>query len=181
MKAAAAIRARARAFCWVAVLSALCLFCPRPHAVADGPAPQVEMDVSGAGPRSVESLTEGSIIRDYGQAWSSLAAALEYNRPDFLDRSFVGPARSEFAAAIADQETTGVRVQYRERRHHLKAVFYAPEGDLMELHDTLECELQVTDGLKVIHQEHAVLYYVVLITPGADRWVIQRMQAVAQF
>ena len=34
---------------------------------------------------------------------------------------------------------------------------------------------------KAIHNEHAVVHYVVLMTPAADRWVIRQLQGVPQF
>jgi hypothetical protein len=37
------------------------------------------------------------------------------------------------------------------------------------------------DGSKSIHSAHAVVHYVVLMTPGADRWVVRQLQAVQQF
>jgi hypothetical protein len=67
-----------------------------------------------------------------------------------------------------------------DQNHRLEAVFYAPEGDVMELHDTAEYELRISDGGKIIHDEHVVMHYVVLMTPGADRWVIRQLQAVPQ-
>ena len=52
---------------------------------------------------------------------------------------------------------------------------------MIELHDTAEYDLQVLDGDKTVHSEHVVLRYVVLMTPGADRWVIRQLQAVPEF
>ena len=63
----------------------------------------------------------------------------------------------------------------------MEAAFYAPEGDMIELHDTAEYDLQILDGDKTIHSEHAVVHYVVLMTPGADRWVVRQLQAVPAF
>jgi hypothetical protein len=63
----------------------------------------------------------------------------------------------------------------------LQIVFYAPEGDVMELHDTAEYDLRIADGENPIHNQHEVQHYVILMTPGADRWVIRQMQAVPQF
>jgi hypothetical protein len=51
----------------------------------------------------------------------------------------------------------------------------------MELHDTADYQLQISDGGKIIHEEHVVLHFVVLMTPAADRWVIRQLQAVPQF
>ena len=164
-----------------AVIGALGLVCWVAAGVDASTTPQVELDASQTGPRAVESLTEKAIVRDYTQAWNSLAEALDHNQPDFLNGYFVGTAQEQLAAAVADQKATDIRVHYLGQRHQLKAVFYAPEGDVMELQDTLECDLQVTDGTAVIHQEHATVRYVILMTPGADRWVVRHMQAVSAF
>jgi len=71
--------------------------------------------------------------------------------------------------------------RYLSQAHKLEAIFYAPEGDVIELHDVAEYDFQVLDGSKTIHTEHAVVRYVVLMTPGADRWVIRQLQSVQQF
>jgi hypothetical protein len=52
---------------------------------------------------------------------------------------------------------------------------------MIELHDTADYQLQVLDGSKTIHDEHVVVHYVVLMTPGSDRWVIRQMQSVSEF
>ena len=52
---------------------------------------------------------------------------------------------------------------------------------MIELHDVAEYDYQILDGAKTIHNEHAMVRYVVLMTPGADRWVIRQLQAVQQF
>ena len=52
---------------------------------------------------------------------------------------------------------------------------------MIELHDVAEYDYEILDGSKSIHSEHAVVHYVVLMTPGADRWVVRQLQAVQQF
>lgn len=164
-----------------AALSLLCLLAAQlPAGAADVEVP-VRLDAASVQGRPVEPLTQQSVARSYSQAWRDLASALQGDHPEILDGNFTGGARSQLAAAIADQESSGVRTSYTNQRHQLKAVFYSPEGDVIELHDTLECDLQLSDGGKLIHQEHATLRYVVLMTPGADRWLVRQLQAVAQF
>jgi hypothetical protein len=150
-------------------------------ALSDGPRTHMEVDFSVAAPRSVEELTQHSVTRDYGLAWDNLAAALSSNAPDPLNAYFVGPAKAGLASAIASQKRLGIQCYYLEPTHKLEAVFYAPEGDVMELHDTAEFDLRVTANGALIHDEHVVLRYVVLMTPAADRWVIRQMQAVPRF
>lgn len=142
---------------------------------------QVELDAKKAGPRAVESLTEQGILRDYRFAWTSIAQALEFNTLDPLEGPFTGKAKLGLSRTVTSQQRSGLSQRYLDQHHKVEAVFYAPEGDLMELHDTAEYQLQISDGGKLIHDEHVVTHYVVLMTPAADRWVIRQLQAVPQF
>jgi hypothetical protein len=164
-------------FC-VLMLVALC--CAQGLWAADA-AVQLQLDVKNAGPRQVESLTERGILRDYRFAWTSLAQALEGNALDSLEGPFVGDAKHWLRETVLSQQKSGLSQRYIGQTHHLEAVFYAPEGDVMELHDTAEYQLQISDGGKVIRDQNEVMHYVVLMTPGADRWVIRHLQAVPQF
>jgi len=147
---------------------------------ADG-SPQVALDASKAGPRSVESLTERVILRDYKFAWVNLDQAMESNSTAPLNSLFAGSASTWLNDAVASQRSSGLSSRYANQNHKLEAVFYAPEGDVIELHDTAEYDLQIFDGSKSIHDEHVVMHYVVLMTPGADHWVIRQLQAVPGF
>ena len=140
--------------------------------------PEVKLVVESASPRAVESLTERSIARDYTAAWRTLAEASEKSSPGLLDQYFIGGAKATFARALAEQNKTATHVRYLNQTHNLKAVFYAPEGDVMELQDAAEYQMQIVSDDKVIHDEHVVVQYIVLMTPGADRWVIRQLQAV---
>lgn len=143
--------------------------------------PQVTLDAAKAGPRAVEPLTERSVVRDYKLAWMNLSHALESNSTVPLSGLFDGTAKAWLTSAVKDQQQTGLTARYLNQTHKLEAVFYAPEGDVMELHDTAEYDLQISDGDKTIHDEHATVHYVVLMTPGADRWVVRQLQAVPSF
>jgi hypothetical protein len=138
---------------------------------------KVQLDTSKTGPRAVESRTEQAIMRDYGTAWIMMAKALEFNIVDPLQGSFVGAARRWLNDTVAGQRRAGLTSNYREQNHKLRAVFYAPEGDVIEIRDTADFQLQIMDGAKVIYSEHVVRHYIVLMTPGADRWVIRQLQA----
>jgi hypothetical protein len=159
----------------LAVVSGLSGWCSG-VAVAQGP-PQVKLIVETAGPRTVEPLTEQSIVRDYTAAWKTLAEASQKSSAGLLDSYFAGDAKAVFRRALSEQQTAGVRVRYLHQRHNLKALFYAPEGDVMELQDAAEYELQVLSGKEVIHDEHVTVQYIVLMTPAADRWVVRQLQA----
>jgi hypothetical protein len=142
---------------------------------------QVQLDTKNAGPRVVEGLTERGILRDYRFAWTSMAQALQFNTFDPLEGPFAGDAKQWLRQTITSQQQSGVTRRYGNQTHQLEAVFYAPEGDVIELHDTAQYQLQILDGDKTIQDEHVVVHYVVLMTPGADRWVIRQLQAVPQF
>jgi hypothetical protein len=153
---------------------------PRYSTAEDFPA-RVQLDVKSAAPRAVESLTERGIVRDYRVAWGSMAHALEFNVADPLDGPFTGEAKHWLLETIDSQQHSGLSQRYLDQNHKLEAVFYAPEGDVIELHDTAEYQRQILDGKKIIQDERVVMRYVVLMTPSADRWVIRQLQAVKQF
>jgi hypothetical protein len=162
---------------WVFALVVLCALA----APADAPEVAVQLDISKAGPRKIEAQTEGRILADYRLAWADIAQGLNTNDPGPFAVGFVGAAKKSLDARVADQRRSGVTTQYSSQTHQLQAVFYAPEGDLIELHDTAELDMQLRAGGKVIHEDHGVHRYVVLMTPGADRWVIRELTEVAQF
>src|SRR5215472_8970886 len=132
--------------------------------------PQVSLSVAKVGPREVEALTQRSVVRDYKFAWTNLDLALQSNSTGPLNGLFVGPASAGLNDLVAGQRRSGVSSRYSHQIHKLEAVFYAPEGDVIELHDTAEYDFEILDGSKIIHTEHATVRYVVLMTPGADRW-----------
>ena len=161
-------------------IALLSVFAPAYSSGADA-TPQVVLNTSKAAPRSVESLTERALLRDYKFAWVNLDQALESNSPAPLTGLFAGTAGAWLHDEVASQRRSGLSSRYLDQNHKVEAVFYAPEGDVIELHDIAEYRLQILDGNKTIHDEHVVVRYVVLMTPGADRWVIRQLQAVPEF
>lgn len=151
------------------------------YAAGADSAPEVKLDISKAAPRAVEPLTERALLRDYKFAWQNLALALEANSTDPLNGLFVGNASKWLGEAVDNQRRSGLTSRHRNQSHRVNAVFYAPEGDVIELHDTAEYDYEILDGGKSIHTEHAVVHYIVLMTPGADRWVVRQLQAVQHF
>jgi len=161
-------------------ITVLSVLVPRYSSGADS-TPQVVLNTSKAAPRSVESLTERAILRDYKFAWVNLEQALESNSTAPLSGLFAGTASAWLNESVASQRRSGLTSRYLDQNHKVEAVFYAPEGDMIELHDTADYRLQILDGSKTIHDEHVVVHYVVLMTPGADRWVIRQLQSVPEF
>ena len=151
------------------------------YSVAADAATQVQLNAAKAAPRAVEPLTQNSIVRDYRVAWNSMSHALEFNSLDPLNGPFTGEAKTGLWQSVVSQQRSGLGRRYADQTHHLDAVFYAPGGDAIELHDTAEYQLQFLDKGKVIHEEHVVAHYVVLMTPSADRWLVRYLQAVPQF
>ena len=142
---------------------------------------QVQLDATKAGPRAVEGLTERAVTRDYRNAWTNLAQALEFNSLDSIQGLFTGDAKRVLTATIASQQKSGLRQRYADQIHKLEAVFYAPEGDVIVLHDTAEYQQQLLDGGKLIQDDRVAIHYVVLMTPSADGWVVRYFQAVPHF
>jgi hypothetical protein len=163
----------------ILIIAATIVFSLNLHG-ADTPV-HVQLITNKSGPRTVESLTHQGILRDYRLAWTSMAQALEFNTADPLEGPFAGEAKHQLVETVNQQQHSGLSQRYADQNHRVEAVFYAPEGDVMELHDTAEYQRQVLDGGKIIHNEHVVMHFVVLMTPAADRWVIRQLQAVPQF
>ena len=168
------VRLRVRATIVLVLLSTSALF------AADN-SPQVTLDASKTSPRSVEALTQRAIVRDYKFAWTNLDAAMESNSAGLLNSLFGGSANDWVRGTVSSQQRNGMTSRYLNQRHKLEAIFYAPVGDVIELHDTAEYDFEIHDGGKTIHNEHAIVHYVVLMTPCADRWVIRQLQAVPRF
>jgi hypothetical protein len=141
----------------------------------------VTLDASKSNPRVVEPLTQRAIIRDYKFAWGNIDSALASNSNAPLNGLFAGSASDSLKGIVDGQRQSGVTSRYLNQSHKLDAVFYSPAGDVIELHDTAEYDFEIHDGDKAIHNEHAIVHYVVLMTPAADRWVIRQLQAVPQF
>ena len=147
---------------------------------ADQPALKIELNTDSIGPRAIEDLTEKSIVRDYGLAWQTLRNALEHNQPGALDGYFTGFAKDEFAHLIQSQSKTGVQVRYIDESHKLTAIFYSPSGDAMQLRDRATLQMQITDGGKLLSTQQLTRNYLVLMTPGADRWLVRDLETLPE-
>jgi hypothetical protein len=145
---------------------------------ADSEVPHVEFNADNIGPRQIEDLTAKSVPRDYGFAWQTMEQALRENRAGLLDGYFTGTAKQDLGERVASQNKFGMHMRYQDRGHKLEAIFYAPAGDAMQLRDRAQFDLQVLDGNKVIYDEPVNAEYIVLMTPGADRWMVRQMQAI---
>lgn len=140
--------------------------------------PSVQLSATRGGPRELEDLTRQKMLRDYALAWQTLATAMEQNRPGVVNEYFAGFANKKFSKAIKEQAATGIHRQYVDHGHKLELVFYSTDGGLMQLLDNADLEVQTFDGSKLLHSEHAPVRFMVLMTPGADRWMVRLMQDV---
>ena len=141
--------------------------------------PDVRLNADSIGPRAIEELTGRNVTRDYAYAWRDLAQAMDKNQKGLLNDYFTGFAKDNFSQRISDQAHNGLRTRYVDHGHKVKAFFYSIDGSAMQLLDQAQIEVQVLDGDKVVHQENGTQDYLVLMTPGADRWFVRSLEPIA--
>jgi hypothetical protein len=165
---------------WLAIfLIALLCACAAYYlgASASEEVPRVELNADNIGPRPIEELTSKSVPRDYAFAWQTMEQALEENQPALLEGYFTGLAKQDLVQRVNSQIKAGLHTRYEDRGHKLEALFYSPAGDAMQLRDRAQLDIQIFDGSKVIYEGPMAMEYVVLMTPGADRWMVRQIQA----
>lgn len=128
-------------------------------------------------PRPLNDQTQHAAIRDYLESWQSMSEALSQNRADLLDTDFVGTAKERIANAIHDQTSSGISTHYQDRSHNIQILFYSPEGLSVELQDSAEYDVQVTDHGKLLATYPAHARYIVVLTPSEVRWRVRIFQA----
>lgn len=141
--------------------------------------PQVHLDADGLKPRSIEELTGTTIARNYALAWRDLAGALESSRAGSLGDELIGVAKDRLTRRIAQQMQAGVHVRIVDHGHQVKAVFYSTDGTAMQLIDQAQLEIQTFDGNTLIDTQNSPHEYVVLMTPGADRWYVRYLEEIS--
>lgn len=151
------------------------------HVLAAAPAIQVQFTADNVQPRQVEDATQAAVVRDYKEAWKNLGQAMDKNRADLLDASFVGFAHDKFAQAIDEQKKDGLRRRYVDHGHKLEVVFYSYDGSALQLKDTASVEVELMDGDKVVASQPGTIFYTVLMTPAENSWKVRDMQAVPSF
>jgi hypothetical protein len=132
------------------------------------------------GPRPLQEQTAKAAIQDYLDSWTSLRDALEQNRPEVLDRDFIGTAKDRLASTIKEQSAAGVHAIYRDRSHDLQILFYSPEGLSIELADRVAYDVQVFDHDKSIGTEQVRTRYIVVLTPTETRWRVRIFQSQSE-
>lgn len=167
---------KAAAFAIVACALAIAQSSPQIHP-SQTALPEVHLDADGLAPRPIEQLTGTTIARHYALAWRDLAGALDSSRTE-LSEEFIGFAKDRIMQRIGEQKQTGVHVRIVDHGHHLKAVFYSTDGTAMQLLDQAQLEIQTFDGNKLLDTQNAPREYMILMTPGADRWYIRDLEEV---
>ena len=102
------------------------------------------------------------------------------NRPEILDTSFVGDAKKELAATIAEQQKLKVRTSYRDLAHNIKLVFYSPEGLSIQLVDSVRYDVEVYKEDRSFGVEHVHTRYIAVLTPTESRWKVRVFQGNLQ-
>ncbi len=164
----------------LAVVAGFAAF-PANNEVLAASAPDVTLNVQNAAPRPVEDTTQRAVARDYAAAWQAMADALDRNQVSLLDANFAGTALEKLTASIAEQRKAGLHQRFVDKGHKVDAIFYSPEGSAMELQDTLQLQVQLMDGDKVIHSEDATIHYIALLTAAENSWKVRVLQAVPSF
>jgi hypothetical protein len=141
--------------------------------------PQVHLDAEGLSPRPIEELTGTTVARHYAFAWRDLASAMESGQSGEIGEEFTGFAKDRLLRKIAEQNKAGLHFHVVDHGHNLKAIFYSTDGSAMQLFDRAQLEIQTFDGNKLIDTQDAPREYMVLMTPGADRWYIRDLEEVS--
>ncbi|HEY2858266.1 MAG TPA: hypothetical protein VGJ21_07610 [Terracidiphilus sp.] len=132
------------------------------------------------GPRELADQTANAVVKNYIESWRSLRDALEQNRPELLNRDFVGMAQQKLADTIQQQAKLGLTTTYEDRSHDIQIVFYSPEGLSVELVDNVDYDVQVKEKDKILTSQPVHARYVVVMTPTEVRWRVRVMQAAAE-
>ena len=132
------------------------------------------------GPRELQDQTAKAVVQNYLDSWKSMGKALDQNRPDLLDRDFVGSARERLADTIKQQKLAGAHTSYRDLSHDVQILFYSPEGLSIQLADNVEYEVQLSSGGKSLGTQQVKTRYIVVLTPSEVRWRVRIFQAGAQ-
>ena len=161
---------------WLHFLSAALLTSALAAAAPAQSPPQVSLNAEGLTPRSIEQLTGANVSRDYARAWQDLERAVQDNRPALLHEQFAGAALERVSHRIADQNRNGLHTQIVDHGHRVKAIFYSPDGGAMQLMDDAQIQVQVFDGSRLVDSEDGPHRFIVLMTPGADRWYVRYLE-----
>ena len=117
------------------------------RAAAEDDLPRVDFNADNISPRPIEDLTSKSVPRDYALLAVWHRRWLE--KAGLLDAYFTGLAKTDFTQRINSQIKSGLQTKYTDHGHKLEAIFDPPAGDVMELRDYAQLDMQILDGGKV--------------------------------
>jgi len=149
--------------------------------LAAGETVQVRLDASQIQPRSLEQLTGQAIVKAYSNAWKNMEGALEQNRRELIDESFVGYAYDKLQSQVQEQKKSGLATRYVDHGHQVSATFYSPEGSAVQLQDTAQLEIQLLDGGKVVSSKNVTRKYVAVVSVVEDSWKVRVLDGVQEF
>jgi hypothetical protein len=129
------------------------------------------------GPRKLQEQTAKAAIQDYISSWQSMSKALDQNRPDLLDRDFIGFAKDKLADVIKQQSAAGIHTVYSDQSHDVQVLFYSPEGLSIELSDNVQYDVKLLGKDKMLGEQHVQTRYIVVLTPSEVRWRVRIFQA----
>ena len=141
--------------------------------------PRVHLDAEGLAPRPIEQLTGTTITRHYALAWQEMARALSANVTNGLSDEFTGFAKDKLTKRVAEQAQAGIHVRIVDHGHQVKALFYSTDGTAMQLVDQAQLEVQILNGDTVLSTDNSPHKYMILMTPGADRWYVRDLEEVS--
>ena len=140
--------------------------------------PEVTVDTFQLkGSRPLEDQTKAAAIRDYLESWQGMNVAFQQDQPNLLDEDFIDTAKDKLADAIDEQAKAGVHTRFQDRVHHIRFLFYSPEGLSIELVDDAEYNVEILDHDKPVSTVPVSARYIVVLTPGEVRWKVRVMQA----
>jgi hypothetical protein len=137
------------------------------------------LNADGLVPRPIEPLTGQTITRHYALAWQEMAQALSANLSNGLSDEFTGFAKERLSKRVAEQAEAGIHVRILDHGHQVKALFYSTDGTAMQLEDRAQLEIQILSGDKILSTDSSSHIYMILMTPGADRWYVRDMEEVS--
>ena len=110
-----------------------------------------------------------------------MEGALEQNRRELIDESFVGYAYDKLQSQVQEQKKRGLVTRYVDHGHQVSATFYSPEGSAVQLQDTAQLEIQLLDGGKVVSSKNVTRKYVAVVSVVEDSWKVRVLDGVQEF
>lgn len=139
--------------------------------------PNVRVEpMDNVGPRPIEEQTRSSIVRDYLLAWKAASGAMAQNRVDLLDSAFTGQAKDKLTGTVRQQQRLDLQTTYEDTSHHIKVLFYSPEGLSIQLADDVEYDVHLRSHGQDLGTQHVQTRYIAVLTPTESKWKVRIFQ-----